>query len=149
MSGLKGNYQVSQQLYEQAVSQVEKTMKLDEIGIVHERFAEFLAQVNKLDLAAQHIRSAYQIFKNWGASKKLDNLKENFANLFARNSLPWEKSIATNQGNEQASLSTLDGKVLIDAIQAMSEIINLGELLRYVLQKNRCHFRGSKGVYFA
>ena len=110
-------------LYEAAINEACKNGFTNEYALACELYALFWLNKSLTEVASKYMKQAFSIYKKWGATAKLTQLKETYSNLLATSNTDFitEKS------------QSIDYLSLLKASHTISEEIHLETLLRKFL----------------
>lgn len=134
-----GKYSEAKKSYEKAINGAHQKLFLNEEALACERAALFYEFIEDENLKNSHIKRAFQVYKEWGAKAKLNDLKENYYEVITSilQDQPSSKT-AKNPSATDTDLS-LDLQSVIKASTAISKEIVLERLLKkmmFILMEN-------------
>ena len=107
-------------MYEQAIQAAHQYGHLHDVGIISECFAKYHIQTGKLMQAKVYINEAYTAYQKWGALAKVAQLEEKYGNLLFV--------------NKKTDLERVDYLTIVSSAQALSEEIEIEQLLHKLLR---------------
>ena len=72
---LDKKYDMAQQKYEQAIEAATIARHLHHMGLINERYADFLETRSAKDLSQERLMQAIQCYKRWGSTRKVAELE--------------------------------------------------------------------------
>ncbi|MGG0719400.1 AAA family ATPase [Robertmurraya massiliosenegalensis] len=111
--------------YEVALNKALENGFLQDAAIICECTARYYQEQKILRLSNFYIKEAYQIYKQWGAGRKLSILSKQFPNLLVRK----EKNLQLEGG-----LDVIDLEAVMNTSQALSGEIVLESLIQKVME---------------
>ena len=134
---VKGDYELAASYYDRAITEAVKAGYLHHSALAEELAGEFYLSRDRTRIAAYYLTDAYEGYRRWGASSKVDRLKSKHLNLL--NSLSRQESVANRNLYSTAetvdsykhcsNLANLDLFSVLKASQAISSEIILDNLL--------------------
>lgn len=131
---LQGRNNRAALFYEKAIENASAQRFIHEEALARELAGRFYAKNERWDLASFYLKSAYNRYNEWGATAKLNQLKEEFSGT--RIILDDESSAGLNKNQTTHSLQskTLDFKTLIKSAASISSEVVLSKLLSVLLK---------------
>ncbi len=114
---LEGDFMFAMTLYDQAIASARENGFTQVEAIACERAALFWLSLHKDDFAAIYLKRAYERFGEWGAMKKLAQLREKYPEIL-------------HEHTELESLSGHDILALLEHFNELSRHMESGELLK-------------------
>ena len=133
-------------LYEQSITKAQANKYIYEEALANELAAKFYLDWGKEKVAAAYIQEAYYCYAKWGAKAKTDDLEKRYPQLLAPILQTQKHSFQINETYFQSSQTiqtsrssssvcdTLDFASILKATQALSQEIQLEELISTLLQ---------------
>ena len=132
--------------YNKAIDLAQKSHYINNMALANECAARFLMATEMPELGARYVYEARYHWKRWGASAKVKQLEQSYANLFIgvngdTTSLigNFPNPIAQGAVNENPLVTDLDLLSIIEASQSIASEVNLQSLLQKMMtitQKN-------------
>ncbi|MFM7425855.1 MAG: SpoIIE family protein phosphatase [Elainella sp.] len=122
---VQGQVWQAAQTYDQAIQAARQQGFLLHEALANDCAAQFWLSQQKPDFAQLYLRRAHQLYRRWGATRKVDQLETRFPQFLSSNhSLSGEETI-----NQFVWSEMLDLEALLKASQAISSEIVLDKLL--------------------
>lgn len=111
--------------YDKTLTSLRKNPSTKEKALAHELTGKFHLTEGETELAQRYLQEAHRIYQQWGASSKVKDLEEHYADLLA-----WGGGPHPQTSREAAGASvSIDLTRIIEASQAISAEIRLDSLL--------------------
>ena len=135
MAALSRNDQVASDLYDKAIQTASRNEYVRYQALSNERAARYYLKHGKNNFAAMYMKEAVYSYQRWGASAKVQFLKEKYSNLLAdkmNQAVPLtdSRTLSLNGKNDQK----LDIDTVLKASQAISREIILDDLLNSLMK---------------
>ncbi len=125
------NYQ-AMDYYDRAIESAREQGYIQEEALANELAAEFYFSLGKEKIAQVYLMEAYYGYTRWGATSKLEDLSERYAQVFSRSITRGNPAVKVPQMasyTTQLVSAALDLSTVIKASQAISDEIVLKKLL--------------------
>ncbi|NER06490.1 MAG: GAF domain-containing sensor histidine kinase, partial [Okeania sp. SIO3C4] len=137
MVSISGKNAEAIDLYNQAIESAKKNEFIQHEALGNELAAKYWLNQNKFKYAKVHLQEAYYSYQNWGATRKLQDLENQYPEL--QNILTVKNNIIDTQTTAISSDTTnhgqsLDLATVIKASQAISSEIVLDRLLSKLMK---------------
>lgn len=144
---ISGNNAEAINLYDRAVAGAQENSYLQEAALANELAAKFYLDWGKPKVAAGYLQEAYSYYAHWGAGAKLVDLETRYPGLLTpliqlsqpalqagySTSIPTDQP-TTPQSSSNDSSNLLDLATILKASQAISQEIQLEQLLSTLMQ---------------
>ncbi|PKA44506.1 hypothetical protein CWR43_06220 [Rhizobium sullae] len=123
-------------LFDQSIQEAQSANFVHEQALALE-LAGRHCRKRSLSVSAQHLlKSAYNLYRHWGANRKAQRLAEEFAEIFVSETTV---AVATPQ-------SSLDLETVVEASQTLSEEMDLDRLVETLMKSMLVHAGANYGV---
>ncbi|MFC1617394.1 AAA family ATPase [Candidatus Margulisiibacteriota bacterium] len=141
MARCQGKRVEAEELYSQAIEEVNKRGYIRYAGICNELAAKFYLSIGQKQIAAMYMNEAYYNYTRWGAKAKLVQLKEKYSELFGQSfyqKIPAKESIQSETTSLGTTTTTkakylLDYETIMKASQAISAEINPEKMVQKII----------------
>jgi tetratricopeptide (TPR) repeat protein len=134
-------------VYDQAIQLASESGFLQNEALANEMAGRFWLARNKKEFALIYLTKAYSCYRRWGASRKLDQMKDAYPE-FSQGLLHLMPSLVDEEMRGDVNLERLDIDMLIKALQAISAEIILENLLDKLMSFVIMNAGADRGVLF-
>jgi len=118
--------------YQTAIKSAEESGFTQEIALANELCAQYLIISDLPEYAQVHLIKSYQLYKQWGAVAKLEQMEEKYAQLLLTNKLTLQESYkGTTVGT--TTNQVFDTNTILKANMSLSQQIRLKNLIEEML----------------
>lgn len=126
------------ELYEQAIVAARKYEFIQHEALANELCAKYWLSKHKEKIATLYLQEAYHLYNRWGATAKVQQLKNTYPSLLIN---------LTTADLSSVALQPFDLKTAMKAAQAISSEINLDKLLSKMMQVIMENAGAQKGAF--
>ncbi len=121
--------------YEKSIQKAKKYAFKQDIALINECCAKYLEKLGKNKIAQGYLSEAYQLYKIWGATAKLEQLEQNYPYLTASTKGTSHSETTTFLGTTTINgTQNFDIQTILKATTSLSQKIRLKELVWEMLQ---------------
>jgi predicted ATPase/signal transduction histidine kinase len=144
MAQIQGDFWVASQQYDEAIENAKCYQLYYLESLANELTARFYYAVDRRNLGDIYLKQAYDRYKSWGATPKLEWLESQFPDCLSRYGHPYissNKALNSPQisslehpTNSTSNLNTLDFDAMMKSCLVLSSQVDLSELLKSLMR---------------
>ncbi|MDJ0726810.1 MAG: AAA family ATPase, partial [Prochloraceae cyanobacterium] len=143
LNRVKGNKSEAIESYDRAIALARENEYLNDEALALELAAKFYLQWDKEKIASIYMLDAYYAYNRWGATAKVNDLRESYPNLLAsiinleeskRSSIADSISTRTVTSNSSDSSVILDLEAVLKSSQAIAKEVQLQQLISTLMK---------------
>jgi len=131
---LQKKYEKAADLYELAENAALRNNFFQYAGIINECAAKFYLEIKKPKIAGTYLLDARYAYLRWGAFRKIQLLEKEYPTFFIPGKDDPLNAIISSSTTTETNAFKLDFLAILKSLQAISSIIVLEDLLKYLLQ---------------
>jgi len=132
LARIEGNPAIAERLYDQAIDAARKNEFLQDEALANELAARFYLRCGRDKVALGYLVEARQLYRRWGASRKVADLDRRHGDLLAPFARLERRGVGTTisaDSTDTETIASLDVITIVKASQALSSEVSLGRLL--------------------
>lgn len=132
---VKGNFNDARTLYDRAIAESAKQEFTHETALAYELTGRFYLEQEAHDLAEFYLKSAYNTYREWGATAKLRNLEQNLPKYVSgvNRATSLSESASVDEDSSMLHGSVLDMNTVLKSSTSISGEIVLSRLLNKLM----------------